>query len=203
MANFPLIRTFITNTTRAIGKKILFSFFALFLAYRSYELLEQLPRIGKEIGPGMSLFIAFLINLFITGIFAFPGFVFPTHRLLPAAYYRIRSPKLLQRAYVLFGLKYFRIFLMLFFWGRPKHRATFFNGKRSGIQGMMYQCKQSEFGHFGAGITILICSFWLLEPQFSTLLVATQIINLIGNFYPVVLQRHHRMRIDRINSIAP
>lgn len=168
---------------------------------RSYELIVSLVNAKQELNLGVAVLIGFLLNLFITGIFAFPGFVFPTHRLLPKAYYTVRNPVLLKRVYRALGITYFRVFLMVFFWGRAKQRATFFNGTRSGIQDMVYQTKQSEFGHLAAGLSLVLASFFLLEQRLTTVLIATQVINLIGNLYPILLQRHHRMRIARIQPM--
>ncbi len=66
------------------------------------------------------VFVAFLVNLFVTGVFAFPGFVFPTHRLLGKSYYKLRNTKLLQRIYRIMGVSVFRKLLLVLFWVQPK-----------------------------------------------------------------------------------
>ncbi|SDG43131.1 hypothetical protein SAMN04488027_101293 [Psychroflexus sediminis] len=68
-------------------KKILFPLIAIFLAYRSYELLKLLwfaeP---SEFNLSTKFLLSLLLNLFITGIFAFMGFAYKTNRLLPENY---------------------------------------------------------------------------------------------------------------------
>lgn len=180
-------------------KKILFPIFSLFLIYRSIELIKNL----LSADPGgfngaQSLFVAFLLTLFITGIFAFPGFVYPTHKLVPASYYRIRRPKRLNRIYRVLGIHYFRYLLLLFFWGHKKNRKKYFDGTRSGLKNFVFQSKQSEFGHLAALLSIFILSLTLLYYQYYKIVLIVSVINLIGNFYPILLQRYHRIRIDKI-----
>jgi len=138
-----------------------------------------------------------MINLCFTGVFAFVGFVLPTSKLLPKAYYKIKNPKLLNLIYKVIGVPVFRFFLMLLFWGRAKNRKKFFDGTRTGIRNFIYQTHQSEFGHLMAFIAINLVTIIMLYKGYSTLLILTLGINIIGNFYPIILQRHHRIRLKR------
>ncbi|MCP4124874.1 MAG: hypothetical protein GY751_24290 [Bacteroidetes bacterium] len=100
-------------------KKILFTLFAIFLLWQSFELVSGLIQ-SEVLDVGKSLVNAFMINLYITGIFAFPGFVFPTHKLIGSAYYKLRNPKVLMKMYRMLGVSYFRWLLLVVFWGRKE-----------------------------------------------------------------------------------
>jgi cytochrome b len=146
----------------------------------------------------IDLIYAFLLNLFGTGIFAFIGFGFPTSRLLPNKYYIIAHPATLKQWYRYLGVEGFRRALMITFWGQEKNRLKYFNGTRKGIQNFVYQTKQSEFGHLGALVLIAILSLILAGWHFYLMAAISTLINLIGNLYPVLLQRHHRMRLGSL-----
>lgn len=179
-------------------KKILFPIVSLFLAFRSFELCNALLSQSEFESFGFNLLWGFLLNLFVTGVFAMVGFAYPTHKVLPASYYQIKNAESLKKWYNLLGVKYFRIGLMFAFWGHKKNRAKYFNGTKSGIQNFIYQTKQSEIGHLLAFVVLVFLSLlFLINGQWKLSMVVF-LINFIGNFYPVILQRHHRIRIDKL-----
>ncbi len=180
-------------------KKLLFPLFSAFLAFRSIELVRGLLAQSPDRFSWVDMaFTAVIFNLFVTGVLAFIGFAYPSHRLLPTSYYTIRSPKWLSKAYTFLKVEIFRKAIMIVFWGSEKNRKKYFDGTRSGINNLIYQSKQSEFGHLGALVLILGVAILLLTKGYFLLFILTTIINLIGNGYPILLQRHHRMRIQRI-----
>lgn len=177
----------------------MFPLFSVFLAFQSYSLVSAILQASPtDFGWSASFGLAFIVNLYVTGIFAFPGFVFPTHRIIAKQYYAIEKPQRLERLYKLLQVDVFKKFLLLFFWGHKKNRKKYFDGSRSGLSNLTYQSKQSEFGHLIPFVLVLgLCiAFFLLG--FWKLATWTMLINILGNFYPVVLQRQHRIRIDRI-----
>ena len=178
-----------------ILKKILFSAFAIFLCVQS--LLRSAP---ENYSILESFVVSFLLCLFVTGIFAFPGFVFQTHRILGAKFYTLKNPKNLKRIYKLLGVKYFRNILMLLFWGIRKNRKKFFSGTRKGLYNFIYQTKQAEFGHLGSFFVIFILSLILVSKGHVLLFIFILLINILGNLYPVILQRFHRVRIGKITE---
>ncbi|WP_439481339.1 hypothetical protein [Cyclobacterium plantarum] len=184
-----------------MGKKIGFPLLSLFLAFRSYEMVKGLLQVSSNgLTVFQSVILAFLIPAFLTGVFAFPGFVFATSRLLPDAYYQIRNPKLLKRVYGLLGVEFFKRMLLFAFWGKEKYRKKYFDGRQSGIMQLDFQTRQSEFGHLGAFILIAFVSFLLLEKGHTLIFLMISVVNIIGNFYPILLQRVHRIRIQRITN---
>lgn len=182
-----------------ILKKILFPIFSLFLVFRTIELIKNLSTSNPNDFSFLEfLVISFLLTLFITGVFAFLGFAYPTSKFLPDDYYKIKNPKRLNQLYKILGVKYFRIFLLLIFWGRNKNRQKYFDGNRKGLLNFIYQAKQSEFGHLSALVSILIVSVYLLVHGYTLLSTVITLLNIIGNLYPVLLQRYHRIRIEKI-----
>lgn len=182
-----------------MAKKILFLSFSVFLIYQTYNLMKALLlNVPGEMNIRETIFISFLLNLYITGVFAFPGFVFPTNRLLKSSYYKIKNTKYLLKIYKYIGVDVYRSGLLIVFWGRSKNRLKYFNGTRSGLQNFIYQSKQSEFGHLSAFVLILLMSIILFFYGYIQLGIITILINIFGNFYPLILQRYHRIRIERI-----
>jgi hypothetical protein len=185
-----------------MAKKIIFPILALFLAYRSWELLRAIwfMEAGTLEGP-LLIFIPVLLNLFITGVFAFPGFVFPTHRLLPSGYYKVRNKARVLKFYRVLGIEYFKKALLLAFWGKEKNRKRFFDGTRQGLENLEYQTKQSEFGHLGAFVLLQAAVLLLLMKEAYWMALITMALNVVFNFYPIVLQRHHRIQMERVKNI--
>ncbi len=182
-------------------KKILFPLLSLFLVYRSIDLLGMLLSANaSEYTLFEHFLLAFLLSAFITGVFAVAGFAYPSNRLLPPAYYNINNPERLKTYYKLFGINYFRKTLLIFFWGHKKNRKKYFDGTRNGLQNFIYQSKQSEFGHLLSFLFIVSASIILLFYNYPVLVAFLTLINFIGNLFPVILQRYHRMRIAQLES---
>jgi hypothetical protein len=180
-------------------KKILLSIASLFLIWQSYNLLYNIHKLDIS-SWGTLFFIAWLINLFITGVFAFSGFAFPTQKLLPPSYYRILHPKKLQQTFKVLKVNLFRKILLATLWKRKKQRKEFFDGTKSGIANLLEQSMKSEFGHLIPFVIICFVSGYLIAIGLIKLALLSLLINLIGNLYPIVLQRHHRMRIQLLSN---
>ena len=180
-------------------KKILLSLASLFLIWQSYNLFYNIHKLDIS-SWGTLFFIAWLINLFITGVFAFSGFAFPTQKLLPPSYYRILHPKKLQQTFKVLKVNLFRKILLATLWKRKKQRKEFFDGTKSGIANLLEQSMKSEFGHLLPFVIICFVSGYLIAIGLIKLALLSLLINLIGNLYPIVLQRHHRMRVQLIRT---
>jgi len=180
-------------------KKILLSLATCFLIWQSYVLLFKIDNLIIE-SWGLTFFFAWIINLFITGIFAFSGFAFPTQKLLPQSYYYIHNPKSLKKIYKVLGVNWFRKILLATIWKSQNQRKKYFDGKEKGISNLVEQSEKSEFGHLIPFIIICFLSLYLIAIGAIKLAVLSLLINLIGNLYPIILQRHHRMRIQFIRK---
>lgn len=183
-------------------KKLFLTLASLFLAYRSIELLKIADHSPLHAFNWLaSTAYAFTINLFITGVFALLGFAFLTSKMLPNVHYKIKHVPSLTITYNILGVKYFKYLLMLAFWGKETNRKKYFNGTKAGLQHFDTQTRQSEFGHLAAFVTIASVSFHLLFKGGIVVFILSSLINVIGNFYPIVLQRYHRIQIERLQHL--
>lgn len=180
-------------------KKIFLSIASAFLLWQSYELLSKIHEIRVD-SVGLWFFISWIINLFITGVFAFLGFAFPTQKILPLSYYQVQDPEKLKALYETLRVEWFKKFLLVTFWRNRDQRKRYFNGKRAGISNLVEQSKKSEFGHLIPFIIINVVSVYLFAINLHSLSLFTIFLNVIGNLYPIILQRQHRMRIQSIMS---
>ena len=146
------------------------------------------------------LLVGFLLALFVTGIFAFIGFVYPSNRILPDQYYDIKHPDTLSSVGKIIGVNYFRNILLFAFWPRKGARKKYFIGTKTGLSNFVFQTRQSEFGHLAAFIVITLCSILLAANGHIRLVAIVTVIIVIGNLYPIILQRIHRVRIQQLTQ---
>lgn len=182
-----------------ILKKTVLAAMSGFLVYQSYLLISGIDSITTQNIPWL-IAMGWVINMFITGIFAFAGFGFPTQKLLPNSIYKIRNPNLIRKLYRLMRVDLFRRFLLSTLWLSKKKQSKFFDGKKGGIQNLIDQSRKAEFGHGVAFLLINILVIYIFSLRMYALATFTLFWNILGNFYPMVLQRHHRMRISAIEG---
>ena len=168
------------------------------LAYNSYKFCKIFFAVSPEaFSLGAVIGLAMAFNLLITGVFAFAGFVFPTHKLLPGSYYQIKNVEALNTVYKWLGVVYFKYFLLMTFY-RKADNKKYFSGTKAGIIHFDYNTKQSEFGHLMAFIIIVVLSVIPLYTGHQQVFIWIHAINIVFNFYPIILQRKHRMAIQRL-----
>ncbi len=181
-----------------MAKKILFTTISLVLAYNIYKLTTIFFKLSQE---NFSLFAiiasALAFTTLITGVIAFLGFVYPTSMILSNNYYKIEKPKTLEFFYKWLGVEYYKLFLSKTFY-RKNDNKKYFNGTKSGIFLFYYNTKQSEFGHLIALIFIFLLSLVLLFKGHKYVFIWIQPMNILLNLYPIILQRKHRIIIERL-----
>lgn len=182
-----------------MAKKILLPLASAFLVVQSYKLLVGIHQLEIK-SIFVLIFLAWIINMFITGIFAFVGFAYPTQRLLPASYYHIHQPSRLHKVYQFLKVEWFRKFLLATLWKDKKQRKRYFNGKKEGMDNLEEQSMKSEFGHLLPFIILLVVSVYLLAVGQTYLALFVLLWNILGNFYPILLQRKHRARLQAIKQ---
>jgi hypothetical protein len=180
-------------------KRTLLTLASAFLIWQSYDLLIHIDGFQTDSWLG-NLFLAWVINMFITGIFALAGFAHPTHRLLPKRYYEINQPEKLESTYKLLNVALFRKLLLATLWRNRKQRDQYFDGKRKGLINLIENSQKSEFGHLIPFVILNFIAVYLISVGLINLGIFVFFINVLGNFYPVILQRHHRMRIQRLGK---
>lgn len=151
-----------------------------------------------DAAPAFSIFMGWALNMLVTGIFAFLVFAWPSERLFPAAYYHVYQPKRLKQIGKIFRIELFRKFLLTTIWRAKARQKTYFNGRADGLENLDTQSKKSEFGHVIPFVLLLLISIYLLVKGLIIYGVSTFLFNWIGNLYPVILQRNHRMRMAAI-----
>lgn len=172
-----------------------------FLLFWAVDLIVDLVNSQpSELSYSEQVVVAVLLNLFITGSAALPGFVLPTNQLMPGNYFSIHKPERLKNTYNLLGVDKFRRLLMIFFWGLKRNRKKYFDGTRSGLNNLEYQSLQSETGHFLALVMITLASIVLLIKGYYISFITAMIINILANLYPTLLQRMHRFRVKKLRT---
>lgn len=182
-------------------KKIFHLLFSAFLIYQSTNIVIG---IGLGYAPDsflMTVLVGWLLSLFVTGIFAFIGFALPSENLLPDKYYQIKNPGTLKKYYQLLGATYFQKALIKFHYGKPQVKLAFFNGKKSGIEKFITNTKKSEFGHLCPFVILLFITLYVFKHHFYSLGWSIMFFNILGNLYPVIIQRSHRLRLHRIQHL--
>lgn len=184
------------GTGKEIIRKVLLTMGSLFLVYQSAGLIHSLANAPKdEFGWGGAVILGYLLSLFMTGVVALLTFAWPMARLLPESYYEIRHPEKLKRWYRWLGVEYFKKALLATLWRSRKQQKNYFNGTRSGLQDFIFRTKQSEFGHLVPFALILVTCIYLLFLAHYRVAGVALFFNILGNLYPVILQRNHRLRL--------
>ena len=148
----------------------------------------------------LSAFVAWCFSMMVTGAFALSGFVLPTDRLLPERYYRIRRPERLGALYRGLGVDVFRRALLATLWRRRAMQRAYFDGSASGLDHLAARSRASEFGHVVPFVLLTVAGSMWIASGAAGLGLWTLAVNV--HLYPVLLQRHHRMRIQRMRAIT-
>lgn len=180
-------------------KRVVQVLISLFLAWQSWRLLVALLEVSPE-HWGVMLFVAWVVNMMITGVFAFAVFALPVERLLPDGYYRISHPERLLAIYRRLGVEGFRRVLLATLWRSPSKRDSYFDGTADGLRHLGTKARKSEFGHAVSFVLLCVVSVVFAATGALALGLLTFGINVLGNLYPVLLQRHHRLRLQRLQA---
>ncbi len=173
---------------------------ALFLVWQSVAIFDVLSRIRPELW-GLLALVAFLFNVVVLGAFAVVGFVLPTHRVLPTRYYHIGHPERLSSIYRALRVDLFGRALLATLWRDHAQRRRYFDGSPSGLAHLDVQSRSAEFGHVVPFVLVTFASIrWALGGAFGLAGFAFAF-NVLINMYPVLLQRHHRMRVQRLQGL--
>lgn len=181
-------------------EKIALGAVSLFLAAYSWDLLVQLRSLGSPLSLAEGAFWGWFIALSVTGIFAFAGFGSPTEKLLPDSYYRVAEGDRLLALYRATGARWMRRALVLVDRWSGRNRFSYFSGTRSGLEDFERRTRKSEFGHLASFAVLLPVSLVLLLSGQVVAASVALIANWVGNFYPAVIQRQHRLRIRRLRA---
>ena len=168
--------------------------FSAFLVWQSIQLTQSIIDNVYPLSFRDIVIDSVLMNLFITGVFLV-GYALPVHRLLPDSYYRISRAKSFSKVCRILKVEQYRGIIRFAFW-RPRHnKKHFFNGTRSGLVLFEINTRISESGHLFAFLILLPLSLYIASAVDIRLAVSITLINVLFNFYPLILQRYHRLRL--------
>lgn len=173
---------------------------SIFLIYASTSNLKFLLNESKEILGFFAFFQGVYVSFCITGIFAFFGLIFPLYRILPENYYKVNNVKTIKKLYFLLKVDWFGYFLTKTFYKPRQKRTTFFNGKKEGLEGFYLKTEESEFNHLIPLLLLLIISGLLILYKQYQVVLYISLVNIFLNFYPIILQRFHRIRLQKFIS---
>lgn len=142
---------------------------------------------------------AVFVNLFVTGIFTIV-YSFPAYRLLPAKYYSIKNPRLLKLCGQIIQIDLFKKLLTKTIWNKKQNKKHFFNWYRNGFNELEITSMKSEFGHFVGFFIVMILTVIIGIKASLTVAIMILFVNIFFNFYPFMLQRFHRLRIDELKK---
>lgn len=183
-----------------IIQQILFIGMSIFLIWQSYGIFMGLEFVENP-SWSLQLVFALIFNLFITGIFAFAGFALPIEKVMPLNYFKIDDPKKVNFWFKKLKGESFRIFLLKTVWRKKANQKKFFDGTISGLKDFEIQTQKSEFGHLIPFVIISLICVYFVTRGFWWAIFFTMLVNVIFNFYPILLQRHHRARLARLKKI--
>lgn len=182
------------NKKLKILRKLLHIIFSIFLIWQSILLVNRLTNIQFTRLIDIVL-NAIFINLFVTGIFTIV-YSFPFYKLLPSKYYKINKTKQLKAFCKIIQMDLFKKILHYTLWKKKQNEKYYFNGKRNGFREFEINSMKAEFGHFLGFILIMVIIFYIgIKGSLLTAIIVFAI-NIIFNFYPFILQRYHRLRIE-------
>ena len=178
--------------------KILHIFFSSFLVWQTFMLVERLLK-NQPADFSDRLLDAVFVNLFVTGIFTIV-YSFPVYRLLPAKYYLIQNPRLLKICGRIIRIDLFKNLLIRTIWNKNQNKKYFFSGNRNGFSDLEIASIKSEFGHFIGFCIVMILTILIGFKTNFSIAIMILIVNIFFNFYPFMLQRFHRLRLDALRS---
>jgi hypothetical protein len=178
--------------TMKLTKSLLLIFIVVITIFLVYVLIHY-------IGMQGFLFAWTLNFLLMSCVFAF------TETLkseLASPYYTEKSWEQRGKIYESFGINFFRKLLVWIGWEKLNKKANPIEKNAKALMHLHYKTKQSELGHIIILIIVLgfniyvafkfgvLQSLWLL------------ILNMLLNFYPILLQRYNRPRIERALNLS-
>ena len=181
-------------------ERIFFIGMSIFLTYQSYKSFLAI-HLFENTNWAAQLLLAAIVNLMVTGAFAFAVFGTSIEKILPNRYYQVKNAKRFNAWFKKLGSEGYRKFLLATVWRKKEMQKNLFDGTVNSFSTFEAKTKKSEFGHLLPFMIIsFVCVYFVMEKLYWGAFF-TMFINIIFNFYPVLLQRHHRIRLARLKKI--
>lgn len=94
----------------------------------------------------------------------------------------------------------FKKLLIRTIWNRKQNEKYFFSGFRNGFSDLEITTMKSEFGHFIGFCIVMILTIIIGIKAGFLQAILILIINIFFNFYPFMLQRFHRLRLNELKG---
>lgn len=115
---------------------------------------------------------------------------------LPEKYYSAKSFEKEGRIYRLIGVRYFKRLVAK---GPLAVLASIrFKGKRALLDYLYKETLWGEAMHLSMFLVISVLSLYVLFRRWYEMVVYLMVCNIILNFYPVILQRYNRFRLEKV-----
>ncbi|WP_310377318.1 hypothetical protein [Flavobacterium sp.] len=106
------------------------------------------------------------------------------------------------KIYKFIGINFFRKLLVWIGWEKLNKKSNPIEKNIKSLKHLHYQTKQSELAHLIILIIVLFFNF-LVAFKFGILKsLWLLVLNILLNFYPILLQRYNRPRIERIINLS-
>jgi hypothetical protein len=179
---------------RTLLLKSLLTLLSGFMLWRSVVLVSRFVKPPPPASIGIVLFQSVRLNFYMINIFAV-CFAWPVHRLFPDSYYEAVRSKAFASVCTLLRIEQFRNLPRRTIWGARNSKRFFFNGTRRGLAQFDQNTRRAEFIHPMAFACILLASLYIGMVADPLLAAGALLVNVVWNFYPILLQRCHRSRL--------
>lgn len=115
---------------------------------------------------------------------------------LVSSYYNSQNWEANGQFYKHFGVNYYRKLLVLTGWEKMNKSKS--PVKKNTLTNLEYKTRQSEFGHLVIFIIVLLVNIFVVFKFRFIDSVWLLVLNILLNFYPILVQRFNRPRIRKL-----
>jgi hypothetical protein len=121
---------------------------------------------------------------------------------LASSYYMEKVWEKRGKIYESFGIIFFRKALVWIGWEKLNKKANPIEKNTKALMHLHYKTKQSEFGHIIIMIIVLGFNIYVAFKYGVLQSLWLLLLNIVLNFYPILLQRYNRPRIERALNLS-
>jgi hypothetical protein len=159
-----------------------------------FLVLTAVVAVGMWKGPDSFVFAWILNFALMLGVFYFTHH----HQLqLTSTYYSVKKWEDQGKIYKWFGVNVFRKILVWVGWEKIIKAVSPVNKSPEALKQLEYGTRQSEFGHLLIFFIVLLVNVFVAIYYGATKSLSLFALNIILNFYPIILQRYNRPRLLR------
>lgn len=129
-------------------------------------------------------------------------FIEVQNSVLQSPYFNQQSWERRGKIYTYFGVDAFRKMLVLIGWEKLIRKSNPIEKNTQALINLHHQTKKSELGHLLIFLIILAFNIYVALRFGPLKSVWLFILNILLNFYPVILQRYNRPRIERAIQLS-